>query len=428
MNKAKSWNNFPKVKNQEIVSLDGDFTFNDLQKNYLAYGNGRSYGDICLNEGGTLVDTKKYSKILNFNEVDGVITCESGITFDEILNFISKKNWFLPVVPGTRYITLGGAIANDIHGKNHHNAGSFGNYVNKFELLRSNNEKYICSENENSDYFYATIGGMGLTGIITWAEIKLKKINSEFLKTQTLRFNSLDEYIDLNVDLEKKWDYTVAWFDLSLSKKDIRGVFHSGNHLENNIEKKHRNLSVAVPFTPPISLVNNFTSSIINEAYYRINKEEKDKIQHYKPFFFPLDGIKSWNRVYGTKGFFQYQFVVPPGESKKALSKVFDAIRLSNQKPFLGVLKTFGSMPPKGLMSFPREGTTLAIDFPNKGKKTINLFDQLDEIVISHKGSIYPAKDSRMSKNVFESSFENKNNFKNYIDEKISSSFWKRVN
>ena len=242
MNKAKSWNNFPKVKNQEIVSLDGDFTFNDFQKNYLAYGNGRSYGDVCLNEGGTLVDTKKYSKILNFNEVDGVITCESGITFDEILNFISKKNWFLPVVPGTRYITLGGAIANDIHGKNHHNAGSFGNYVNKFELLRSNNEKYICSENENSDYFYATIGGMGLTGIITWAEIKLKKINSEFLKTQTLRFNSLDEYIDFNVDLEKKWDYTVAWFDLSLSKKDIRGVFHSGNHLEKNIEKKHRNL------------------------------------------------------------------------------------------------------------------------------------------------------------------------------------------
>jgi len=137
MNKAKSWNNFPKVKNQEIVSLDGDFTFNDFQKNYLAYGNGRSYGDVCLNEGGTLVDTKKYSKILNFDEVDGVITCESGITFDEILNFISKKNWFLPVVPGTRYITLGGAIANDIHGKNHHNAGSFGNYVNKFELLRS---------------------------------------------------------------------------------------------------------------------------------------------------------------------------------------------------------------------------------------------------------------------------------------------------
>ena len=355
MKKTRSWNNFPKVKNNKLVDMSSSFKFeNESNLKYLPFGNGRSYGDVCLIENGISIDTKVKNKILSFDIKNGILKCESGITFEEILTNISKSGWFLPVVPGTRYITVGGAIANDIHGKNHHTNGSFGNFLLSFELLQSDNSKYICSENSNQKLYEATIGGLGLTGLITWAEIKLIKIKNPYLVTQTHRFNSLEEYDSINRNLEQTWNYTVGWIDIPLKKKGVRGVLHTGKHLNKSYNKKLRNLQIKVPITPPISLINNLSASLINEVYFRINKEKNDNIQHYNPFFFPLDGIKSWNKVYGPKGFFQYQFVVPSNKSLETLNLVFEEIKKAKQKPFLGVIKTFGSLESKGLLSFPR--------------------------------------------------------------------------
>ena len=203
-------------------------------------------------------------------------------------------------------------------------------------------------------------------------------------------------------------------------------MFHSGQHSSGDINKRHREISINVPFTPPLSLVNNLSGSIINELYFRKNKQKKDTLIHYKPFFFPLDVIKSWNRAYGPKGFIQYQFLLPDNSSLEGINKILDNIIESDQKPFLGVIKKFGKIKPNGLMSFPREGTTLALDFKNN-KKTHLLLNRLDEIVIDYEGSLYPAKDSRMSQKIFESSFPNLNEFTKFIDPNFSSSFWRRL-
>tara|TARA_E500000331_G_scaffold180174_1_gene173523 strand:- start:3743 stop:5032 length:1290 start_codon:yes stop_codon:yes gene_type:complete len=426
--KIKSWNNYPKVKHKNIQMFSNNLSFNS-NKN-LAHGLGRSYGDVCLNENENLILTNKLNEVLEFNKETGVLKCNAGISLKEILNLIAPNGWFLPVVPGTRYVSIGGAIANDIHGKNHHKFGSFGNFVESFKLLRSNGEIMNCSKNENKDYFKATIGGMGLTGIIISAEIKLIKIESEYIDTTTLRYESLKEYWEINQEAEKNFDYTVSWVDCSIKNNGgLRGVFHSGNHSENNPTKKNKkDISVPVPFTPPFSLVNNLTMKIINETYYKINKTENFKPQHYKTFFFPLDMIGSWGKAYGSKGFFQYQFVIPSESGIDGINKILNEIKNHGQVPALGVLKTFGDIESVGMMSFPREGLTMALDFQNKGLETLNFLDRLDKIVMEYGGALYPAKDSRMSKDIFENSFPNLNEFSNFIDPKFSSSFWRRVN
>tara|TARA_B100001250_G_scaffold249196_1_gene214213 strand:- start:1722 stop:3017 length:1296 start_codon:yes stop_codon:yes gene_type:complete len=430
MKKYFSWNNFPQIKSKNYITIERDKKFNFDNGKYITYGLGKSYGDVCLNENENLIINNKLNKIIHFDKEEGVIDCESGVSFEEILNLIVKDGWFLPVVPGTRYITLGGAIANDIHGKNHHINGSFGNFVESFKLLRSDNEILECSLNMNEDYFKSTIGGIGLTGIILSARIRLIKINNHLIKGETIRFLSLDEYWEINDRLEQSYDYVVSWVDCKFDNdNEIRGVIHGGNHSEENIIKKEKeNIKIKFPFTPPFSFVNNLTMKIINEAYFRMNKNNKFKEQTYKSFFFPLDSIISWNRAYGRKGFFQYQFVVPKDSGKESIKKVLEEIKNHKQIPALGVLKNFGIIPSIGILSFPREGITLALDFPNKGKKTLDLLNKLDKIIINYGGAVYPAKDARMSKEVFYSSFPNVDKFTTYIDKKFSSSFWRRVN
>ena len=425
--KIKSWNNYPKIRHKNIQSFKDDISFSD---NNLAHGFGRSYGDVCLNENGNLILTNDLNSIIEFDTENGILKCDAGISLKEVLNLIAPSGWFLPVVPGTQYVSVGGAIANDIHGKNHHKFGSFGNFITSFELLRSNGEIINCNESENEDYFKATIGGIGLTGIIISAEIKLIKIESEYIDAKTLRYESLQEYWEINQEAEQNFDYTVSWVDCSVqSKRGLRGVFHSGNHSENYIEKKDKkDLSINVPFTPPISLVNNLSMKIINEVYYGINKKENLKSQHYKSFFFPLDFIGSWGKAYGTKGFFQYQFVIPIENGINGVDKILNEIKNHGQIPALGVLKTFGDIKSIGMMSFPRKGVTMTLDFQNKGNKTLEFLDRLDKIVMEYGGALYPAKDSRMSKNIFQSSFPNLHEFANFIDPKFSSSFWRRVN
>jgi len=430
MKKYLSWNNLPKIQPEKTEIIDSiDYEMDKFVSPYTIYGLGKSYGDVCLTEEGTLLVSKGLDKIIEFDATQGTIRAESGITLDEILKLITIDGWFIPVVPGTRFITIGGALANDIHGKNHHKAGSFGNFVRKFELLRSNGERVVCSKESNEDFFYATIGGLGLTGLITWVEIDLISITNQFMQTRRDRFENIDEYWNLNEELEESWDYTVAWIDCMAKETNLgRGVFHLGNHSiqENNLPN-YRGMKVTVPLELPFSLVNSFESKLVNNLYYKLNSRKDNMLKHYQPFFFPLDSINSWNRIYGNRGFFQYQCVIPPRDSKIGTEEVLKTIKRSNQNSYLGVLKDFGDIKSTGLLSFPRPGTTLALDFPNKGEDTLNLFNKLDNIISEFNGALYPAKDARMSGEMFRMSFPKYEEFSKFIDPKFSSNFWKRV-
>ena len=430
MKKYLSWNNVPKIKPEQTEIIDStDYKMAKFASPYTIYGLGKSYGDVCLTREGTLLVSKGLDNLIEFDATQGTIRAESGVTLDEILKLITSQGWFIPVVPGTRFITIGGALANDIHGKNHHKAGSFGNFVRKFELLRSDGERIVCSKESNEDFFSATIGGLGLTGLITWVEIDLISISNQFIQTRRDRFRHIDEYWVLNKELEESCEYTVAWIDCMAKETSLgRGVLHSGNHSiqENNLPN-YKGMEVTVPLELPFSLVNSFESKLGNNLYYKLNSRKENMLKHYQPFFFPLDAINSWNRVYGKRGFFQYQCVIPPADSKIGVEEVLKTIKKSNQNSYLGVLKDFGDIKSKGLLSFPRPGTTLALDFPNKGEDTLNLFNRLDSIVSEFKGALYPAKDARMSGEMFRTSFPKYEEFSKFTDSKFSSNFWKRV-
>ena len=430
MEKHLSWNKVPRITPTQTDYIQNtDFQFSQYDGSLTIHGLGRSYGDVCLTKNGTMLVSTGINRLIEFEPQEGTIVAEAGITLDEILHLITNKGWFLPVVPGTRYITLGGAVANDIHGKNHHQVGSFGNYVKRFGLLRSNGENLTCSEDLNKDLFHATIGGLGLTGVITWVEISLSPIKSKFIEISTERFEHIQDYWIVNKELEKDWEYTVAWIDcLSNEKKLGRGVFLSGQHTEETTSHiNYKDRKITFPFEPPFSFVNNLSGKLVNTLYYRINSSKKSSIKHYQPFMFPLDAVNKWNRVYGRKGFFQYQCVFPPEVSEYGVKEVLKIIRKSNQKSYLGVVKNFGNIESKGILSFARPGTTLALDFRNKGQETLNLFQQLDSVVAQLKGALYPAKDARMSGEMFRASFPRYEEFLKFVDPKFSSSFWERV-
>jgi FAD/FMN-containing dehydrogenase len=421
----ESWGRQPKHTPKDIAVDDWRLKSLPSALTYpaLPFGNGRSYGDVCQNDAGTLLDTKSLNRFISFDNENGLLTVESGVLLLDILNLITPYGFFLPVVPGTQYVTVGGAIANDIHGKNHHIKGNFGLHVTKFELLTSDNERQTCSTSQNSDLHAATIGGLGLTGLIIWAEIQLISIKGNSIDYEQIPFNSIAEFSALS-ESSKAWEYTVAWIDcLSYGENLGRGIFSRGNHAVTNSNQK-KNL-LAVPFIPPLSLINNFSLKIFNAVYFKLGSRNRSmKNCHYKSFFFPLDGINNWNRIYGPNGFYQYQCVVPePSDIEDLLA----LISQSGQGSFLAVLKQFGDINSPGLMSFPRPGLTLALDFPNRGGKTTQLLDKLDEIVVAAGGAVYPAKDARLSSNVFTKYYPNIDTFKKHIDPKFSSSFWRRV-
>ena len=430
------WNNIPKVSNTKAIMFSDPESFNfNNETTYLPRGLGRSYGDVCLNNNGSLILTHDNNSILHFDYENGIIECESGISLNELLKIITPLGWFLPVVPGTSFVTVGGAIANDIHGKNHHRKGTFGNYIECFDLLRSNGEVMTCSKRENQDYFFSTIGGLGLTGLIIKAKIKLIPIESSYVNNKNIRYYSFSDFFEINEKMEIDNEYTVSFVDLGLNKKNnnIRGVYHVGNHTK-NIEKskkiaiKSNEISLNLPFPPYVSVINNFSIQLINKGYYFINKNSDWHMQHYRKFFFPLDSIKNWNKAYGKKGFYQYQFVVPRNYAHEVLNDVSKIFKFYNQKPVLGVLKTFGKIKSIGMLSFPIDGVTLAIDIQNRGETTLKMLDNLDSIVMNAGGRLYPAKDARMSEETFHKSFLNFDEFKKFIDPLFNSSFLKRIN
>ncbi|MGZ3769120.1 MAG: FAD-binding oxidoreductase [Bdellovibrio sp.] len=434
MNNYPSWGLYPIAENQNYVSIENRFKIlPSITSSMLPRGLGRSYGDSCLNDGGTLLGTDQLNHFISFDPEQGLLCCESGVSFDEILKVMVPQGWFLPVTPGTKFITVGGAIANDVHGKNHHCEGTFGHHVHRFELVRSNGERLICSRSSNSELFFATIGGLGLTGFITWAEFSLKKIFSSYVHQEQIKFNSLGEFLNLSIESELKNEFTVSWVDCVNNSSDIRGIFIRGNFTSVKYDDKfkiHKTQSFKqIPFFFHEKVLNSFSVKCFNELYYRKNlTKSKRDIVHYDPFFYPLDSIHHWNKIYGKRGFLQYQFVVPNTQkSHIAVQKIFSILKKSQMGSFLAVLKTFGAIKSEGLLSFPREGITLALDFPNHGEKLYKILEQCDEIIKESEGAVYPAKDARMSKNHFEAFYPRIAEFEQYIDPQFSSSFWRRL-
>ena len=438
-NNYYSWGNFPPAS-QQIYPLrwrNKQLALPEPPLTVLPFGLGRSYGDVCLNDGGALLLTRELNRFIHFDHDNGLLRCEAGVSLAEILALGVPQGWFLPVTPGTQFVTVGGAIANDVHGKNHHCAGTFGRHVVQFELLRSDGERLLCSPTSNEQYYAATIGGLGLTGLITWAEIKLKRICHRAMQTEVLKFANLEEFFEISAQSDQYYDYTMAWVDCNSIGNNLgRGIFFRGNHVkEEEIPKQWQlpflNRLPPVLRTMPVYLpsftLNRWSVAAFNAFYYNHQKAKNiNQLVDYQPFFYPLDAILEWKRLYGKRGFLQYQFVVPYTDHRVIID-ILQTIAQSKLSSFLAVLKLFGDLVSPGLLSFPRPGITLALDFPIKGAHTFELLERLDDMVSEAQGVVYPCKDARLSAHHFQAYYPQWNELAKYIDPRFSSSFWRRV-
>ena len=432
LKRYEPWGQHPRVRDQRVLritSSNAPLPLPEDDRSVLPYGLGRSYGDSCINDNNAIIDTSALDHFISFDPTTGILRAESGVSLATILHVFVPKGWFLPVTPGTKFVTLGGAVANDIHGKNHHRAGTFGCHVIQFGLIRSTGEHLVCSPTQNPQLFNATIGGLGLTGLISWVEIKLIPIHSPYLDTRTIKFRNLDEFVAISRENDPIYDYSVSWVDCTSEGDHLgRGLFMAGNFSQRTKSRKPGSLSIPFPCQAPSWLLNSYFMRSFNTLFY--NKQLRrtvDALTHYEPFFYPLDAILNWNRMYGKRGFFQYQFVVPFDETGETIKEIFRRITRSKRASFLAVLKTFGDVQSPGILSFPKKGITLALDFPNDGAPTLALMNELDTIVLGAGGSLYPAKDARMSHAGFIASHPRLTEFVPHIDPRFSSSFWRRV-
>jgi FAD/FMN-containing dehydrogenase len=393
----------------------------------LCHGLGRSYGDVCLNENGRLIVTDLLDRFISFDRTRGIVRAEAGLSFDRLLRIVVPHGWFVPVTPGTKFVTLGGAVANDVHGKNHEAAGTLGRYVRAIGLARSSGEVLTLSAEENAELFAATIGGLGLIGIILWVELELEPIRSSFVETETLALDDLDAFFRVAQE-SRDWPYTVAWVDcLAKGAAAGRGLFIRGRHAEEGGLTVHRAPRLGVPLDAPGFLLNAHTTGLFNAAYRRRPWVLGHKRVHYDPFFYPLDGLAHWNRLYGKRGFFQHQSVVPLAGAPDALRKLLALTAEFGEGSFLVVLKLFGDKGSPGLLSFPFAGATLALDFPNKGESTRRLLEAMSEVVMEAGGRLYPAKDATMSGAAFRAGYPNWRKLEAQRDPALMSDFWRRV-
>ncbi|GGG99731.1 FAD-binding oxidoreductase [Silvibacterium dinghuense] len=426
----ESWGRYPRL-DAKLVPLHwrGDFPLRKAADGpMLPVGAGRSYGDVCLLEGGTLLHTRGMDRLIAFDPQSGLLRCEAGITLAEILDFAVPRGFFLPVTPGTKYVTVGGAIANDIHGKNHHSAGSFGCHVPRFELVRSDGTRILCSPTENAEWFRATVGGMGLTGLITWAEIRLRPIVSRMIDYQGDKFVGLDEFFTLANSA--KTEYTVAWIDcVSTGRNFARGIFMHGEHatIPGSL-KKSKEPWLTFPIDLPEIALNKFSMAAFNTAYYNKQlKKQQKAVVDYEPYFYPLDSVLQWNKMYGKAGLLQFQNVIPFEAGKEGMAEILKAITRSGLASFLAVIKFFGDIPSPGMMSFPAPGVMLALDFPIRHEVSFDLLDRLAAITLDYGGRMYSAKDARMTAAQYQTFYPNWQAFLPYIDPAFDSAFWQRV-
>jgi FAD/FMN-containing dehydrogenase len=435
MSTVQSWGRYP-FHPQEAHALawrDGAVTaWRELAQAHgsaLAFGNGRSYGDSCLAVSNHVLQTLPLDRLISADWTTGVLRAEPGVTLEQILEVAIPRGWMLPVTPGTKYATLGGAIANDVHGKNHHVRGTFGCHVRRFGLARSDGSLLECAPDEQAELYAATIGGLGLTGLILWAEIQLMPIRSSLIDVTNIRFTNLDEFFELSARLDPLHEYSVAWVDCQSRGSALgRGIFMVGDHAQEGPLEVDRRKKRTVPITLPIPLFNPLTLRAFNGMYYhrQPNGETRTKVS-YDSYFYPLDSLLEWNRIYGRRGFQQYQCVIPPAAARDATRAILDAIATSGTGSFLAVLKRCGDIRSPGLLSFPREGTSLALDFPQRDAQNERLFAHLDGIVREASGRLYPAKDAHMSGADFRAAYPQWQQLETLRDPAMLSRFWERT-
>jgi len=419
--KIANWGNYP-----SMITDERTFSFTEELREYvrttdsfIPRGNGRCYGDASLAE--RTICTIKFDKIISFDTASGIFECQSGLTLDRVLEVIVPKGWFLPVTPGTKFITVGGAVASDIHGKNHHVDGCFSQHVKEMDVMLNDGNIVTCSPDHNSDLFEATCGGMGLTGIITKIKFGLKKIETSYIRQKQIKAKNLEEIIGLFEEY-KHYTYSVAWIDcLKKGKQFGRSILLLGEHASvsdlNHKQKKNplklpAKKQITFPFNLPSWVLNKVTVKTFNFLYYgKKLKKEINNVVSYEPFFYPLDAILEWNRGYGKKGFIQYQFVLPL-EAKQGLIEILHCIGNKGVGSFLAVLKIFGKQ--ESLIGFPMEGYTLALDMPVR-KGLFEFLDELDEVVLKFGGRLYMSKDARMKPEVLKKGYPRLQQFREII-------------
>jgi FAD/FMN-containing dehydrogenase len=426
---VRPWNGWPAASQKTLrVWRSADPLPRPLPgETFLPFGLGRSLSDVCLNPDGVLLRTPAMDRLLAFDETRGIFRCEAGVTLRSLLEFLTPRGWFLPTTPGTSQVTVGGAIANDVHGKDHHRNGSFGGHVTRLELLRSDGRRVECSPDAESDLFRATIGGLGLTGLITWAEFRLKRMPSPWLDVETVRFGSLEDWRCI-AQAEAAWEYTVAWLDGTRAPfpgLHIRGNFAAGPPAGYLM---WRDATVTIPCDAPGWLMRPWLVSVFNRLKQSGQPVAvKKSRQDFQSFFYPLDRIGNWSRLYGRSGYLQYQFAAPHERALGLLQRVLETAIAARQPACLVVLKTLGPVAPAGLLSFPMPGLTAAMDFSNLGQPTLELFGRFDEMVRDARGRLYPAKDPRMPAAMFRDGYPAWREFARHVDPAFSSGFWRRV-
>jgi FAD/FMN-containing dehydrogenase len=374
----------------------------------IARGNGRAYGDAALNP-ACVLETRPSDRILAFDAVSGLITCEAGLLLSDLLDFAVPRGFFPPVTPGTKFVSIGGMIAADVHGKNHHGAGAFGRHIETLSLLGADGVIRTCSRTENTELFQATQGGMGLTGVILNATFRLIRIETPLIRQETLRAPDLDTAM-AHFESSGDWTYTVAWIDCMARGRSLgRALVYRGEHAT-AVEAPNSPLKVPVrtmrrvPLDFPSWALNGWSVTAFNALYYRRGRPGTTLVD-YDSYFYPLDAIADWNRIYGSRGFVQYQCVLPKDLSRAGLEQLLDRISRAGRGSFLAVLKLFGPADD-GFLSFPTEGYTLALDFP-ADSQTFNLLIELDDIVAAHGGRIYLAKDARTTPAMMDQGYPN---------------------
>ncbi|HXH59737.1 MAG TPA: FAD-binding oxidoreductase [Fimbriimonadaceae bacterium] len=401
------WGRYPRA-DQTLSRPEKAAQLVTAEESVLARGQGRSYGDAALNSGGELILTERLNRFLEFDSKRGVLKVEAGATLKEILDAMVPKGWFLPVTPGTKFSSVGGCVAADVHGKNHHRDGSFGQHVLSLDMVLADGSRYRCSPTEREDLFWATVGGMGLTGIIESVTFQMIPIETAYVKVRHRKAANLD--VVFNVLEDDRFDdrYSVCWIDcLSRGKKMGRGIVMTGHHASKSevplmshdpLRLKPRKVKTFKREWPRFAL-NPMSIRMFNAYYFWREGRKREFRCDYNEFFYPLDRINDWNKMYGKRGFVQYQFVVPMEGARECMRKVVGMFSRSRRASFLAVLKRMGP-EDKGLLSFPREGYTLALDVP-LSNDLLAFLERVDEVVLDHGGRVYLAKDSRLPADTF---------------------------
>jgi FAD/FMN-containing dehydrogenase len=392
----------------------------DECESYVSRGNGRSYGDAALNAGQGVILHERLDRFLGFDEETAILECESAVSFAEIIDVLLPRGFFLPVTPGTKHISVGGAIAADVHGKNHHRDGTISTQLVDFRLLTGTGEILRCSREENAALFWATVGGMGLTGAILDARLRLRRVETAYVETTTLRCPNLDATLEHTLSGDRDYAYAVAWIDCLAGGASLgRSVLLRANPAPlDALPPGARSTplaisassSLGVPFDLPGFAVNAFNMRVFNSGYYLAHPDGR-AVQNYEQYFYPLDAVKNWNRVYGRRGVLQYQVVLPRETSRSALVEILGRTTSAAEGAFLAVLKSTGPAN-EGLLSFPIEGMSLALDFPNRGERVFALLAELDRIVLDNGGRVYLAKDSCMARETFQAMYPNLDRFR----------------